>query len=69
MTPYRNPDHELWPGLLDGIPAVFGSQIEEPAFGDEEGSSALPVVAWAVPPRAHTGRPRPAGPGRYCYAF
>jgi hypothetical protein len=24
MTPYRGPDPQLWPGLLDGIRAVFG---------------------------------------------
>ena len=48
MTPYRNPDHELWPGLLDGIPTVFESQIEEPAFGDEEGQFVATAVLWRL---------------------
>lgn len=48
MTPYRSPDHELWPGLLDGIPAVFESQIEEPAFGDEEGQFVATAVLWRL---------------------
>ena len=25
MSPYRNPDHELWPGLVDGVPEVSTS--------------------------------------------
>ncbi|MFY1594632.1 hypothetical protein [Micromonospora sp. WMMD737] len=48
MTPYRDPDHELWPGLLDGIPAVFRPQIEEPAFGDEEGQFLATAVIWRL---------------------
>lgn len=48
MTPYRNPDHKLWPGLLDGIPAVLESQIEEPAFGDEEGQFVATAVLWRL---------------------
>ncbi|MET7946096.1 hypothetical protein [Micromonospora sp. NPDC005324] len=48
MTPYRDPDHELWPGLLDGLPAVFCPQIEEPAFGDEEGQFVATVVLWRL---------------------
>ncbi|MEU7781302.1 hypothetical protein [Micromonospora parva] len=23
MSPYRHPDHELWPGLVDGVPEVL----------------------------------------------
>ncbi|MEU7613871.1 hypothetical protein [Micromonospora sp. NPDC049204] len=48
MTPYRHPDRELWPGLLDGIPAVFRPQIEEPAFGDEEGQFLATAVLWRL---------------------
>jgi len=48
MTPYRDPDHELWPGLLDGLPAVFRPQIEEPAFGDEEGQFVATAVLWRL---------------------
>ncbi|MBM7494240.1 hypothetical protein JOD64_005462 [Micromonospora luteifusca] len=48
MSPYRNPDHDLWPGLLDGMPVVFRPQIEEPAFGDEEGQFVATVVLWRL---------------------
>ncbi|MFI7553810.1 hypothetical protein ACIBQ2_29200 [Micromonospora sediminimaris] len=48
MTPYRDPDHELWPGLLDGIPSAFRPQIEEPAFGDEEGQFLATAVLWRL---------------------
>jgi hypothetical protein len=48
MTPYRDLDRELWPGLLDGIPEVFRSQIEEPAFGDEEGQFVATAVLWRL---------------------
>jgi hypothetical protein len=46
MSPYRDSDRELWPGLLDGIPAVFRPQIEESAFGDEEGQFLATAVLW-----------------------
>jgi hypothetical protein len=46
LTPYRDLDRELWPGLLDGIPEVFHPQIEEPAFGDEEGQFVATAVLW-----------------------
>jgi hypothetical protein len=68
MTPYRGPDHELWPGLLDGIPAVFGPQFEEPAFGDEEGQFIATAVLWRLTDddRWHAGDgitfPPPRGP-------
>ncbi|MFE9658352.1 hypothetical protein [Micromonospora sp. NPDC006431] len=68
MTPYRDPDHELWPGLLDGIPAVFRPQIEEPAFGDEEGQFLATAVLWrlSADDRWHAGEgitfPAPRGP-------
>jgi hypothetical protein len=68
MTPYRGPDHELWPGLLDGIPAVFESQTEEPAFGDGEGRFLATAVLWRLSEdeRWHAGEdiafPPPRGP-------
>ncbi|WP_433125345.1 hypothetical protein ACQPWW_22590 [Micromonospora sp. CA-240977] len=68
MSPYRDPDHELWPGLLDGLPAVFRTQIEEPAFGDEEGQFVATAVLWRVSgdDRWHAGEsvtfPPPRGP-------
>ncbi|WP_432825678.1 hypothetical protein [Dactylosporangium sp. CA-092794] len=57
MTPYRDPDHELWPGLLDGIPPMFRPQVEEPAFGDEEGQFFATAVLWrgAGDDRWHAG--------------
>ncbi|MBQ1072842.1 hypothetical protein KBX06_06665 [Micromonospora sp. C31] len=68
MSPYRDPEHELWPGLLDGIPAVFRPQLEEPAFGDEEGRFVATAVLWrpAADDRWHAGEgivfPAPRGP-------
>ncbi|MEU4236964.1 hypothetical protein [Actinoplanes sp. NPDC026619] len=32
MSPARN-DEELWPGLVDAVPATFAAQLDEPAFG------------------------------------
>ena len=46
MTPYMNRDHALWPGLLDGLPPVFESQTEEPAFADERGKFLATAVLW-----------------------
>lgn len=48
MTPFRDPDRELWPGLLDGLPAVFGPQVAEPAFGDEDGRFIATAVLWRL---------------------
>ncbi|MCX5065341.1 hypothetical protein OOJ91_05545 [Micromonospora lupini] len=68
MSPYRDPDHELWAGLLDGIPAVFRPLIEEPAFGDEEGRFVATAVLWRLSDddRWHVGEgitfPSPPGP-------
>jgi hypothetical protein len=69
MTPYRDPDHELWPGLLDGMPPVFGPQVEEPAFGDEEGQFLATAVLWrrAEDDRWHTGENIVFPPSRGSY--
>jgi hypothetical protein len=48
MSPYRDPDRELWPGLLDGMPAAFDPQVQEPAFGDEEGRLLATAVLWRL---------------------
>ena len=48
MTPFRDPDRQLWPGLLDGLPAVFGPQVGEPAFGDEDGRFIATAVLWRL---------------------
>ncbi|MET8547080.1 hypothetical protein [Micromonospora zamorensis] len=48
MSPYGGPDHELWPGLLDGIPAVLRPQAHEPAFCDESGRFIATAVLWRL---------------------
>lgn len=48
MTSYRAVDRGLWPGLLDGMPAVFAAQVEEPAFGDEDGRFLATAVLWRL---------------------
>ncbi|MFD6752233.1 MULTISPECIES: hypothetical protein [Micromonospora] len=48
MSPYRDPDLELWPGLLDGLPASLQPQLEEPAFGDETGQFIATAVLWRL---------------------
>jgi len=48
MTPYRAPDRELWPGLLDGMPVVFGAHVEELAFCDEDGQFLATAVLWRL---------------------
>ena len=35
LSPYAN-NHKPWPGLLDGVPEVFHSARDEPAFRDGE---------------------------------
>lgn len=47
-APLRDPDRELWPGLLDGLPAVFGPQVAEPALGDEDGRFIATAVLWRL---------------------
>ncbi|MEN3615622.1 hypothetical protein AAH979_39770 [Plantactinospora sp. ZYX-F-223] len=69
MSPYGDPDHELWPGLLDGIPAVLRPQMEEPAFCDESGQFLATAVLWRLvgDDRWHAGEgiTFPALRGRY----
>jgi hypothetical protein len=48
LTPYRNPGHDLWPGLLDGLPTAFHPQITEPAFCDEHGKLLATAVLWRL---------------------
>ncbi|WP_309140722.1 hypothetical protein [Micromonospora sp. M51] len=48
MSPYRHPDHELWPGLVDGVPEVLRSQLTEPAFCDEDGRLVATTVLWRL---------------------
>ncbi|MEU8284245.1 hypothetical protein AB0C01_07885 [Micromonospora sp. NPDC048905] len=48
MSPYGDPDYELWPGLLDGLPVELRPQIEEPAFCDEAGQFIATAVLWRL---------------------
>ncbi|MGC4856559.1 hypothetical protein ACLQ24_25105 [Micromonospora sp. DT4] len=48
MSPYRDADHELWPGLLDGLPEAFHPQVAEPAFCDETGQFFATSVLWRL---------------------
>jgi hypothetical protein len=48
MTPYRDADHELWPGLLDGVPAAFGPLLDEPAFADDVDQFLATAVLWRL---------------------
>ncbi|MGC5022417.1 hypothetical protein [Micromonospora sp. DT47] len=67
MSPYRDPDRELWPGLLDGVPVVLRPHAAEPAFCDEMGQLIATAVLWrlADDDRWHAGEgtfPPPCGP-------
>jgi hypothetical protein len=35
MTPYAKRTRRVWPGVLDSVPSVFASGLNEPAFGME----------------------------------
>ncbi|WP_240639209.1 hypothetical protein [Micromonospora ureilytica] len=48
MSPYGDPDYELWPGLLDGLPMELRPQIEEPAFCDEARQFIATAVIWRL---------------------
>lgn len=39
-------DGRLWPGLLDGLPAEFRSQLTEPAFSSPDGTLDATFVLW-----------------------
>lgn len=68
MSPYCHPDHELWPGLVDGVPETLRPQVTEPAFCDEDGQLVATTVLWrlAGDDRWHAGDgiafPPPSGP-------
>jgi len=52
MSPYRRADArhsgspELWPGLVDGLPAVFTPFLTEPAFTGPGGVLAMTFCIW-----------------------
>jgi hypothetical protein len=57
MSPARNGD--LWPGLVDAVPAVFGAQVNEPAFSYDGRLAATFVGLQGRMPA--TTAPLPAG--------
>lgn len=46
MSPYRESPPEPWPGLFEGLPEVFRSCVDEPAFTDEDGTPLATVCFW-----------------------
>ncbi|MFF0087648.1 hypothetical protein ACFYR1_49705 [Streptomyces canus] len=56
MSPYGN-DGEPWPGVVDEVPELFRSFVEEPAFTDEEGVPVVTACLWrgATDGRWHHG--------------
>lgn len=36
MSPYGTDDEQVWPGVLDGVPAALRPLLDEPAFRDED---------------------------------
>jgi hypothetical protein len=43
MTPYRDSDYELWPGLLDGLPAMLIAACPDPECG-----APAEIIPWAI---------------------
>jgi hypothetical protein len=41
MTPYKRPDHSIWPGVLDNVPPEFNSSLKEPAFDPDATTFAI----------------------------
>ncbi len=46
MSPYRVSPLELWPGLVETVPASLRSVVEEPAFSEDGGILLATVVLW-----------------------
>lgn len=44
MSPYANPEHSIWPGVVDQVPKEFESSLMEPAFDPE----ATTFVIWRL---------------------
>ncbi|MFJ4469177.1 hypothetical protein ACIP2X_17015 [Streptomyces sp. NPDC089424] len=44
MSPYV--EDGPWPGVLDEVPDVFRSSVEEPAFSDEDGMPIVTACLW-----------------------
>jgi hypothetical protein len=41
MTPCKRPDHSIWPGVLDSVPAAFNRSLKEPAFDPQATTFAI----------------------------
>jgi hypothetical protein len=41
MSPWANDDHTLWKGVLDQVPAIFSSFLNEPAFSMENATFCI----------------------------
>ncbi|PJN24954.1 hypothetical protein [Kitasatospora sp. CB02891] len=64
MSPYGH-DDQVWPGVLDDVPAAFAAQVAEPAFSDENGTPVVTACLWretADPVWRHGAIDFPAGP-------
>ena len=48
MSPYRDPDHRLWPRLLDGLPEMLRPFVDEPAFSDGDGNFLATAALWRL---------------------
>lgn len=46
MSPYAGDADGPWPGVLDEVPEVFRSCVEEPAFADEDGTPVVTACMW-----------------------
>lgn len=46
MSPYADEDHEPWPGVIDDVPAVFQSCVDDPVFRDEEDVPVVTACLW-----------------------
>jgi hypothetical protein len=46
MSPYRDRSLALWPGLIDTVPAVFDSVVQEPSFSHADGALLATVCFW-----------------------
>lgn len=47
MSPYESDQgDQVWPGVLDEVPEAFRTQVEEPAFADEDGIPVVTACLW-----------------------
>lgn len=47
MSPYESDEGDrVWPGVLDEVPEAFRTQVEEPAFADEDGIPVVTACLW-----------------------